>query len=206
MEDHEPLARPGTRPRVREATPHDHAAIRAVLADGYSGFPPDTSYLDHVLDAAAWMPDATATFVASADGRVVGVVALAVAPSPLHESVVPPSGDAGFRFLAVSRDARGGGIGRMLVEACLEGARARGCRRVAIFTMDFMQPAQRLYEYLGFTRRPDLDVRFPGGDGLALTMDLVPDADAVFGPAGPAPAHPPWYQDVFAAPDDLPDP
>lgn len=197
------------RVRVREATPGDHASIATILGDGYAGFGPGP-YHDYVVDPARWADLASATLVAVDDrDTVLGVVAFALAGTPLHEPVVPPMGDASFRFLAVAGRARGHGIGERLVEACLARARAAGAHRVAIFTMAFMEAAQRLYERLGFRRRPDLDVEFPGGAGLALVHDLTPGAEEHFAPPGPVPAVRPWYEDVFApdraAPDTPPD-
>ncbi len=183
---------------VRPATGDDHARIGAILAHGYRDFGPGP-YRDYVTDPAQWADRATATLVAVDDGdRVLGVVAFALAGTPLHEPVVPPMGDASFRFLAVAVDARGRGVGQALVRACLDRARDAGARRVAIFTMDFMGAAQHLYAGLGFRRRPDLDVEFPGGAGLALTHDLAADAAAHFAPPGPVPSSRPWYEDVFA--------
>lgn len=192
---------------IREATTDDHAAISDILRVGYAGFEPGTPYLREVLDPSRWATRASATLVAADRGAVVGVVAFALTDSSLHEPVVPPMGDASFRFLSVAERARGRGVGRALVEACIERARRAGGRRLAIFSMDFMTDAHRLYGRMGFRRRPDLDVRFPGGDGLALTYDLADDASDAFGDAGPAPDRPPWYGDVFAdGPDMDPDP
>lgn len=183
---------------IRSATPTDHPGIAQVLARGYDGFDPTTEYFGYVTSPDEWAPQATDILVAvGADDEVLGVVAFALEGTPLHEPVVPPMGDASFRFLAVAPSARGRGVGRQLVEACIDAARAAGCRRLAIFTMDFMTEAHRLYERLGFSRRPDRDVVFPGGRGHALVLDLVPDASAHFAPEGPVPDTPPWYEDVF---------
>lgn len=188
-------------PPVRRARPDDAGRISEILRVGYDGLAPGP-YLDYVLDPAQWMADATAALVAEVGDEVVGVVAFAVAGSPLHELVVPPMGDASFRFLAVDPRARGHGVGHRLVEACIDQARAAHARRLAIFTMDFMVAAQRLYPRLGFVRRPDLDVTFPGGIGLGLVRDLAPDAADHFAPPGPVPDEPPWYESVFHEPDD----
>ncbi len=187
---------------IRSATAADHAAIAEILARGYDGFDRTTDYFAYVTAPERWVPDATRVLVA-VDGEDVptGVVAFALAGTPLHEPVVPPMGDASFRFLAVLPEARGRGVGRDLVAACIDAARSAGCRRVAIFTMDFMAAAQRLYPRMGFVRRPDRDVLFPGGVGQALVLDLVDDAGDHFAPPGEVPADPPWYEQVFARPD-----
>lgn len=186
---------------IRPARPTDHPAIARVLEVGYGGFDPSTDYFAYVTDPDRWVPDATRVFVAvdhdGSPGDVVGVVAFALAGTPLHEPVVPPMGDASFRFLAVLPSARGRGIGRDLVTACIDAARQAGARRLAIFTMAFMTDAQRLYPRLGFVRRPDLDVVFPGGDGCALVLDLADDAELHFASPGSVPDEPPWYEDVF---------
>ena len=48
--------------------------------------------------------------------------------------------------------ARGLGLGRRLLDACLAAARARGYRRCYLETMCSMTDAQRLYERAGFAR------------------------------------------------------
>lgn len=64
---------------------------------------------------------------------------------------------AEFRGLAVAPAARGRGAGRAIVQWCLRRARDEFFTEVVICSLPEMQPAHRLYESLGFTRRPDLD-------------------------------------------------
>lgn len=203
------MSSPSSTTTIRPARPADHSGIARVLTTGYDGFDPTTEYFAYVTDPDRWVPDATQVFVAVDDlGDVVGVVAFALQGTPLHEPVIPPMGDASFRFLAVDPSARGHGVGRALVRACIDAARGAACRRLAIFTMEFMEDAQRLYPRLGFVRRPDCDVIFPGGRGRALVRDLADDADEHFATPGPVPDSPPWYADVFDRPDrrrDQPD-
>lgn len=188
-------------PSVREATPQDHGEITAILDAAYAPFARRSpAYHAHVRDPANWADDASAVLVAVEDAPaprpVLGVVALALADSPLHERVAPPLGDAGFRFLAVAEAARGRGIGELLTRACIDRASAAGARRIGIYTMEFMHAAHRLYERLAFTRRPDLDVVFDGGPGRVYVLDLVEDAAAHFPPPGPRPATLPTYDEV----------
>jgi GNAT superfamily N-acetyltransferase len=183
---------------IRAATCADHDAIGDVLRQAYRDFgDPTLPYLQYVTDPSRWIDDAHWVRVAELDGRVVGVVAFALAGDGLHEATRPPMGDAGFRFLGVADDVRGRGIGSRLVDECVTAARQAGCHRIAIYTMEFMHAAHRMYERHGFDRRADLDVVFPGGRGLAYTFDLTDEATDRFGRPGPEPAELPWYEDVI---------
>jgi ribosomal protein S18 acetylase RimI-like enzyme len=54
--------------------------------------------------------------------------------------------DAHLEDLFVSAGARGGGVGRELVEAAFERARERGCARMLLDTNESNEAALRLYE------------------------------------------------------------
>jgi GNAT superfamily N-acetyltransferase len=64
---------------------------------------------------------------------------------------------AGFRLLAVSDEARGLGIGKLLTNACIEKAKVKKRAQLIIHTTMAMLPAWRMYEKLGFERSVDLD-------------------------------------------------
>ena len=66
-------------------------------------------------------------------------------------SVWTASDDCWLEDLFVSDDARGKGVGAALVEAALERARVRGCRRIELDTSESNQSALRLYERFGFS-------------------------------------------------------
>ncbi len=67
-------------------------------------------------------------------------------------------------MLHVDESARGRGIGRLLAETCIGLARRSGRRRLLLNTGDPQVIAQRLYESLGFERRPQ-DDKDVDGDG-----------------------------------------
>jgi ribosomal protein S18 acetylase RimI-like enzyme len=58
--------------------------------------------------------------------------------------------DCELEDLFVRAEAQGLGLGRALVEATIERARARGCRRIQLDTGEENVPAISLYESLGF--------------------------------------------------------
>lgn len=81
-------------------------------------------------------------------------------------------------MLGVSSDARGRGVGRALVVACLDRARRDGARRVVLSTEPVSTTAHRLYEGLGFRREPALDwTPVPSVDLIACVLDLAADAE-----------------------------
>jgi ribosomal protein S18 acetylase RimI-like enzyme len=83
-------------------------------------------------------------FVALHDGEVVGTCA-----------VMPHGPDeVELAKLSVSKDFRGRGLARSLVERCLAYAREQGCRRVVLVSNSQLQTALQLYESLGFRYGP----------------------------------------------------
>ena len=88
-----------------------------------------------------------AYFVVERDGVVIGGAGIA----PLD------GGDADtceLRKMYFLPEARGLGLGRAMLERCLEAARAFGYRRCYLETLTGMDQAQALYVKLGFVRIP----------------------------------------------------
>jgi GNAT superfamily N-acetyltransferase len=79
------------------------------------------------------------------DGEPVGVCQVRY-----RWSVWTSSEDAWLEDLFVSEAARGTGLGRALLEAAVERARARGCQRIELDVDEANTPALTLYRSLGF--------------------------------------------------------
>jgi len=170
---------------VRLAVTAELDEIAALFAPGlerYRGGGGDRildAYLLDLLDVRSRF-DVAETYVAVRDERIVGSVAFY--PDVILEGWSNlPAGWAGFRALVVDPHVRGAGIGRALVDRCLERARAVGRPTLGIHTVTLLTDAMRLYERVGFTRCPEFDLRaadvFPtatGDDltGLAFRYDL----------------------------------
>jgi len=66
---------------------------------------------------------------------------------------------AGFRLLAVSHEARGKGIGKLLTRYCIDLAKEESQQQLIIHSTKAMKIAWSMYEKLGFKRSEDLDFK-----------------------------------------------
>ncbi len=108
-------------------------------------------------------------YVYEEDGRILGTVCLHICWEDLAE----------VRSLAVASDSGGRGIGRSLVQACLEEAREVGLKRVFALTYQ-----QIFFERLGFglIEKSELPhkiwgdclkcAKFPDCDEISMAIDL----------------------------------
>ncbi|WCB94552.1 acetyltransferase [Baekduia alba] len=120
-----------------------------------------------------------ADFAAGADQRFgrAWIAEVAGAPAGCVLSVDGDEpGDAKLRLLLVEPWARGLGVGGRLIDAVVAHARARGARRVVLWTNDPLVEARRLYERRGFAliaqeRHADWGVPLTG-QVLALELEV----------------------------------
>lgn len=173
--------------RIRDARPEDHGRIAELTLAAYRALPGQVSqrYEEIIADVADRAEGGGTLLVAEDDdGRVVGSVTLVLEDGPYFEHEWGRDGDAGFRMLAVDPAHAGEGVGRALLDACLERARAAGRRRVVITTMPWMETARTLYERRGFVRREDLDRDYSIGRGMAYVLPLDDEDPAPTRPTG----------------------
>jgi ribosomal protein S18 acetylase RimI-like enzyme len=110
-------------------------------------------------------------------GELLGGVTYVSGPDdPYSEEL--RGGEAGIRMLAVDPAQRGRGVGRALAQACLDRAGSDGRRRLVLHTGTWMPAAIRLYDRMGFVRRPERDFTVvPGADLIAYAYELTGDAE-----------------------------
>lgn len=107
-------------------------------------------------------PDREAAWVAELDGDRVGSVYCVRRSDEVAQ----------LRLLFVDSEARGHGVGRLLVERCIDFARERGYERMMLSTVSPLVSAKRIYDAAGFTQtKEEPDPAFPEGT-LAQEMWL----------------------------------
>lgn len=155
-------SRPATEITLRAAGLAELDELAGLLEEAYAEFRPHfparlwRAYLDEIVDVRSRL-DGSELIVAELDGRRVGSVGFypEAARSTLERW---PDGWASIRTLAVLPDARGAGVGELLVRDCLGRAQERRAVAVGLHTNPFMVAANRLYERLGFRRASEFDL------------------------------------------------
>ncbi|TPQ20325.1 GNAT family N-acetyltransferase [Streptomyces sporangiiformans] len=163
---------------IRAAEPEEYDALgeitaQAYLQDGLLDFGESDEYLGELRDVAK-RAAAADVLVAVEHDRVLGGVTFVPAGGPMAD--IARTGEAEIRMLAVTKEARGRGVGEALVRACVARARATdGCVRMVLSTQRTMHSAHRIYERLGFRRTPERDWNpIPHLDDITLlTYDLT---------------------------------
>jgi GNAT superfamily N-acetyltransferase len=158
---------------VRPARPEEYGAVGAITAAGYRAdglldsaeYPVESSYEAQLLDAGRRAREAELWVAAEDSGgtdELLGTVTWCPVGSPWRQLALQDD-QAEFRMLAVAPAGRRRGIGRRMVEACLQRARQDGMREVLLWSHPLMLGAHALYRAMGFDRAYDLDGS-PGED------------------------------------------
>jgi GNAT superfamily N-acetyltransferase len=134
---------PAPEPRLRDAKPADAPAIVALV-----------QLLGHEVDEKGVLTrinllatDKLTPLVATLDKQVVGLCGISLMVA-IHRD--QPVGRV--NILIVSEDARGQGIGRLLLEAAESNLRELGCAMVEITSNDRLTAAHAFYRHMGYER------------------------------------------------------
>jgi DNA-binding MarR family transcriptional regulator/GNAT superfamily N-acetyltransferase len=108
-------------------------------------------------------PNTERSWIAERDGEVVGSVFVMRGSDTI----------AKLRLLYVEPSARGLGLGRKLVDACIDFSRKTGYRTLTLWTNDVLIPARRIYQAAGFICVSKEQHHSFGKDLVGETWDLV---------------------------------
>jgi ribosomal protein S18 acetylase RimI-like enzyme len=157
--------------RLREADEDDAAAVAELWTVAYADPGPEGRQEPYALqEYFAVAASAQVTVAVDGEGEVVAVAAVFPPGSP-GCSVAGP-GEAEFARLAVAEAARRRGVGRRLVLAATNRARAVGAGGIALWSRPYQTDAHALYESLGWRRVPERDEDDRDGRRLVFVLDL----------------------------------
>ncbi len=147
--------------QIREVLPGEYEDTGSLTQRAYAeyarpGDPLWDNYFGMLADVARRAVSAI-VLVAVAGGRIVGTATVELDRTIDGTEGLQP-GQANLRLLAVDPGIRGRGVGRRLVEACVQVARRAGKEVATLHTTEQMVAAQRIYRSLGFRRDPSGDV------------------------------------------------
>ena len=150
---------------IREAKAEEHTQAGVVTAEAYREFaregdPDWQEYLVRLADVAD-RASRTTILVAVEGDRILGTATLELDGRTEPEGDPLGPDEAHIRMLGVVPEARGRGIGRLIMEACEARAAASGRTLITLNTTLRMRSAQRMYESMGYSR--DDDRVFPDG-------------------------------------------
>jgi ribosomal protein S18 acetylase RimI-like enzyme len=133
---------------IRDAVPGDAPALRDLIRQlGETDHPGPAATTESIL--AALGHPALGVLVVEDRGRPAGFLSYTVRPNLYHGA------EAGHvDEFVVDRDARGPGLGTLLLTAFLRRMRARGCAEVSVGVLMGNEGGQRLYRAMRFTSDP----------------------------------------------------
>ncbi len=161
--------------QIRPVLPREHEDTGSLTQRAYAeyarpGDPLWDGYFGMLADVRRRAAFAT-VLVAVTGGCIVGTATVELDKTIEGADALQP-GQANLRLLAVDPGARGCGVGRRLVEACVQVARRAGKEAATLHTTEQMVAAQRIYRSMGFQRDPSHDVELH--PGLVLQAFRLP--------------------------------
>lgn len=152
---------------VRNAKPPEFAAIGQLMVQVYSqleGFPkqdeqPNYYHMLANIGEMTTKPETELLVAVDANDTLAGAVVY-FSDMQYYGSggtATQEKNAAGFRLLAVDTSIRGKGVGKLLVNACIQKAKDKQLGQVIIHSTKAMQTAWSMYEKIGFKRSEELD-------------------------------------------------
>jgi putative acetyltransferase len=133
---------------IRDLRKEDNASLAKIVKDTLAEFGanhPNTVYYDPTTDALfeVFQTPGSKYFLAEIDGEMVG--GGGIYPT---DGLDPDTCELVKMYLLPL--ARGHGLGRMLIEKCIEAAKQNGYKKIYLETMPELKQAMKVYEKFGF--------------------------------------------------------
>lgn len=133
---------------IRNIEHKDNAAIAVIIRTSLAEFganKPGTVYFDPTTDALyeLFQTKGSYYFVAEENGTLLG-------GGGIFPTENLPAGTCELVKMYLHKDARGKGLGKLLIERCLNWAKENGYTHVYLETMPELKQALKVYELFGF--------------------------------------------------------
>jgi putative acetyltransferase len=133
---------------IRKIEPQDNKALATIVRSALAEFganKPGTVYYDDTTDHLyeLFQEPGSIYFIAEQDGKLLG-------GAGVYPSEGLPDATCELVKMYLSPDARGKGLGKVLIEKVLEFAKGFGYMQVYIETMPELKKAVTIYEKFGF--------------------------------------------------------
>jgi len=152
---------------IRQARPTEFDEIGKLLVLVYSkleGFPskeeqPEYYEMLHNIGEITKKPNTELLVAITEEDEVMGAVVYYSDMSSYGSggTATEEKNASGFRLLAVEPSFRDHGVGKKIVQYCINKAARDGNKQVIIHSTEFMKIAWEMYKSLGFERSKDLD-------------------------------------------------
>lgn len=134
--------------QIRSIEQKDNGQLAVIVRDTLTEFGanvPGTVYFDPTTDALfeLFQKPKAAYFVAEADGKILG-------GGGIFPTEGLPEDTCELVKMYLLPEARGIGLGRTLIEKCMETAREKGFQQVYLETLDELHLALKIYAKFGF--------------------------------------------------------
>ena len=134
---------------IRPIRPEDNAAMAAVIRTSLEEFnanKPGTVYFDPTTDDLFTLfstEPGSAYFIAEQDGKLLG-------GAGIYPTEGLPAGTCELVKMYLTKDARGKGLGRKMIQHSMDIARQKGYTQIYLETMPELRKAVSVYEQFGF--------------------------------------------------------
>lgn len=133
---------------IRPIEQKDNAALAVIIRTSLAEFganKPGTVYFDPTTDALyeLFQTKGSYYFVAEENGKLLG-------GGGIFPTENLPAGTCELVKMYLNKEARGKGLGKLLIERCLDWAKQNGYTQVYLETMPELKQALKVYELFGF--------------------------------------------------------